>query len=114
MKQSKQTTSAARLSSARSRLDSMRRASSTAIAIATVSSNYSPRAYQRDGEGELVTNPPPAALAQHEFRASADGELEHYIDGRLRATVPPEGLAGYAHFWPDCAPLAQTLQRADR
>lgn len=35
-----------------------------------------------------------------------DGEeVKHYIDGALRATIPPEGLEDYARDYPQIADL---------
>ena len=45
-----------------------------------------------------------------EFVATDDGQLEHYTDGRLRATVPPEGWDSYAAEWPDCAAVVGELR----
>ena len=44
-------------------------------------------------------------VCQHDFIALPYGQLEHRMDGHVRATVPPEGLKAYADTWPDCAPL---------
>jgi hypothetical protein len=35
-------------------------------------------------------------LAHHAFEIDGRGELQHYVDGKLRATVPPEGWDDYA------------------
>lgn len=51
------------------------------------------------------------ALMEHRFTAAPDGQLEHYTDGTLRATVPPEGWAGYLEQWPEAASLVQSLTR---
>ena len=54
----------------------------------------------------------PLRLARHVFSSSARGELLHFIDGDLRATVPPEGWAGYVAEWPDAAFITEQLKRA--
>jgi hypothetical protein len=82
------------------------------LSLVVIGANFSPAAYQ-DAHGALVTMPPAPELALHEFRPGADGTLEHWMDGRLRATVPPEGLQGYADHWPQCAELAAMLKEAD-
>jgi len=40
-------------------------------------------------------NPGYPTLAMHRYSASEKGELQHYIDENLRATVPPEGWDDY-------------------
>lgn len=45
---------------------------------------------------------------------AADGHLEHYTEGRLRATVPPEGWDRYVQEWPACAPVVDELKRAPK
>lgn len=54
------------------------------------------------------SNPPRAANML--FCRGADGSLEHWIDGTLRAVIPPEGWEAYAQEWPDCAPLVDNLK----
>lgn len=53
----------------------------------------------------------PIVLGYHTFQRGDDGQLEHYIDGELRAVVPPEGWEGYARDWPQCADLVAQLRR---
>lgn len=43
-------------------------------------------------------------IVEHEFEA-VDGYMRHYIDGTLRATVPPAGLADYGESYPACLPV---------
>jgi hypothetical protein len=74
---------------------------------------FSVRAYTDPHTGRLATVLPPLVMAVHEFVARDDGQLEHHIDGRLRAIVPPEGLRDYIEQWPACEPVARTLLRAD-
>lgn len=70
--------------------------------------NYSPRAYNGTLPGA------PIQFAAHEFLATDDGQLQHLIDGKLCATVPPAGFRDYAECWPDAAPVIATLQGAER
>jgi hypothetical protein len=83
------------------------------LAIATPGVDVSAVAYQ-DEDGRLNTTPPRPQLAMHEYVANKDACLEHYIDGQLRATVPPEGLEDYARAWPDCKPVVKQLRAADK
>lgn len=53
----------------------------------------------------------PVHFAYMEFRAEPDGQLGHYLDGNLWATVPPEGWDDYARAWPACASLVDQLKR---
>jgi predicted transglutaminase-like cysteine proteinase len=50
-------------------------------------------------------------MAMHTFFAGADGQLMHEIDGRLRATVPPEGWADYVKDWPEAADIVSALTK---
>lgn len=50
-------------------------------------------------------------MAMHYFATTGDGQLAHYIDGRLRATVPPEGWADYAKTWPESGDVIDSLIR---
>lgn len=52
----------------------------------------------------------PLRLANHRFSASADGQLQHFVEGELRATVPPEGWADYVKHWPAAIDLVRQLQ----
>jgi hypothetical protein len=60
-----------------------------------------------------VPSPPgtPVTFAWHTFRRADDGQLEHLLDGRLWATVPPEGMRDYARTWPQCQDLVDQLLR---
>lgn len=56
------------------------------------------------GADQSTANPAMAlepVFVRHEFMLNQAGELEHYIAGRLRATVPPEGWESYGESWPD-------------
>lgn len=48
-------------------------------------------------------------VAIHTFETSGDGQLLHLIDGRLRATVPPEGWADYCREWPEAQDIVNAL-----
>lgn len=48
-------------------------------------------------------------LALHTFEAARDGQILHFIDGNLRATVPPEGWADYAKEWPEAQEIIDGL-----
>jgi hypothetical protein len=52
----------------------------------------------------------PLRLANHRFSASADGQLQHFVEGELRATVPPEGWADYVKYWPASIDVVRQLQ----
>lgn len=58
--------------------------------------------HQSPGAGGL-------AFCTHTFRASPDGQLEHLTDGKLRATVPPEGWKGYLEHWPEAQSVIDGL-----
>lgn len=49
-------------------------------------------------------------MVEHRFAASNDGQLLHFTNGDLRATVPPEGWADYAVEYPACADLVFQLR----
>lgn len=70
--------------------------------------NFSPAAYR----GTLPASP--VILCAHEFRATADGQLAHSMDGRLVATVPPAGFDDYLEAWPACAPVLAELRAAEQ
>lgn len=50
-------------------------------------------------------------MAIHTFEPSSDGQLNHTIDGRLRATVPPEGWAEYVRQWPEAGDIIAAMTR---
>lgn len=60
-----------------------------------------------------IPSPPgvPVHFAHMEFREGPDGSLEHYLEGNLWASVPPEGWDHYAKAWPACAELVAQLKR---
>ena len=74
--------------------------------IRTIAANASTGAYASD------TGPSAAIeFVPQRFVKNAAGELEHYIDGELRATVPPEGWEAYADQWPDCRELVASRRQ---
>jgi len=52
----------------------------------------------------------PLNLAKHRYSASSDGQLQHFIDGELRATVPPEGWDDYVQHWPEALRVVKQLR----
>ena len=75
--------------------------------LSTIGFNHSPAAY-------TGTTPPRPILAQHQFDATADGQLLHSVDGKQRALVPPAGFADYVELWPACKPVVDDLRGAER
>ncbi len=61
-------------------------------------------------------NAPPhwREFAMHRFEATRDGQLAHYTDETLRATVPPEGWDDFASAWPAAQPVIDQLRAAAR
>jgi hypothetical protein len=51
----------------------------------------------------------PIIFGYHTFAVAPDKQLEHYIDGVLRATVPPEGFASYVEQYPAAAPVVASI-----
>lgn len=49
-------------------------------------------------------------MCMHTFQATEDGQLAHYTDGALRATVPPEGWADFVALWPDAQTIVDQLR----
>lgn len=45
---------------------------------------------------------------------AADGQLEHYTDGKLRAVVPEVGFDAYVAQWPDCRLVVDELRAAPK
>ncbi len=45
----------------------------------------------------------------HTFAKGKDGQLEHHIDGRLRAQVPPEGWADYCREYPEAQDIVDAM-----
>ena len=48
-------------------------------------------------------------MVKHTVRPAADGQLEHWMDDKLRATVPPESWDDYCKEWPVCREVADSL-----
>lgn len=48
-------------------------------------------------------------VVEHTFDRSRDGQLLHFIDGYLRATVPPEGWADYCKDYPEAQNIVDSL-----
>lgn len=51
---------------------------------------------------------------ESEFDGSADGQLLHLVDGKLRATIPPEGWDDYVKTWPEALPVVEQLRTGPR
>lgn len=51
----------------------------------------------------------PPMIVDHRFSATAKGELQHHVDGQLRATVPSEGFQSYAEDYPQCQPVLDAV-----
>ena len=52
-----------------------------------------------------------AIMVMHTFEVMRDGQLGHYTDGALRATVPPEGWADYCRQYPDAQDIVDELTK---
>lgn len=48
-------------------------------------------------------------MAIHTFAKGRDGQLEHSIDGKLRAQVPPEGWADYCREYPEAQDIVDAM-----
>lgn len=48
-------------------------------------------------------------VVMHTFEATSDGQLQHSIDGRVRATVPPEGWKDYCLTFPEARDIVDSL-----
>jgi hypothetical protein len=46
----------------------------------------------------------------HTFSSTSDGQLQHEIDGKIRATVPPEGWADYCKEYPDAQDIVDSMK----
>jgi hypothetical protein len=53
-------------------------------------------------------------MEPHRFEASPRGELLHFTNEQLRATVPPEGMEEYCRLWPMAEDLCRQLVRSAR
>lgn len=52
----------------------------------------------------------PLNLANHRFSATPAGELAHFVDDQLRATVPAEGWDDYVKYWPASIDVVRQLR----
>ena len=50
-------------------------------------------------------------MSPHRFEATRHGQLAHYTDDQLRATVPPEGWDDYLAAWPEAQPIVDRLRK---
>jgi hypothetical protein len=82
--------------------------------IVGIAPSHSPHAYANSETGAPTTTMPAVSFAHHHFSATPDGQLQHAIDGHVRATVPPEGWADYVKAWPDAQKLVSQLERKAR
>lgn len=48
-------------------------------------------------------------MVKNMFRPAADGQLEHWMDDKLRATVPPESWDAYCKEWPAARDVCDSL-----
>jgi len=48
-------------------------------------------------------------MVKHTVRPAVDGQLEHYMDDKLRATVPPESWDAYCKEWPVCRDVCDSM-----
>jgi hypothetical protein len=48
-------------------------------------------------------------MVLHTFESTPDGQLAHYTDGTLRATVPPEGWPSYCQQYPDAQDVVDAM-----
>jgi len=59
---------------------------------------------------EMTARPP--LLVRSDYYKTIDGQLAHYTDDTLRATVPPEGWADYVKAWPDAQVAIDAINAA--
>lgn len=50
-------------------------------------------------------------MVMHTFCVSLDGQLQHFTDNNLRATVPPEGWADYCAAYPEAQDIVDELTK---
>jgi hypothetical protein len=48
-------------------------------------------------------------MVKHHIVPAADGQLEHWMDDKLRATVPPESWDAYCKEWPVCREVCDSM-----
>jgi hypothetical protein len=49
-------------------------------------------------------------MVKHHIVPAADGQLEHWMDDKLRATVPPESWDDYCKEWPVCRDVVDSMR----
>lgn len=49
-------------------------------------------------------------MVKHTVRPAADGQLEHWMDDKLRAIVPPESWDAYCKEWPVCRDVVDSMR----
>jgi hypothetical protein len=52
----------------------------------------------------------PLTLNNHRFSTNNKGELVHFVEGEIRATVPPEGWDDYVKYWPAAIDVVKQLR----
>lgn len=64
------------------------------------------------GYAPISFNAPPSwrELLMHRFEEGKDGQLLHYTEDGLRATVPPEGWDSYCEQWPQARAVVEKLK----
>ncbi len=48
-------------------------------------------------------------MVKHFVRPASDGQLEHWMDDKLRAIVPPESWDAYCKEWPVCRDVCDSM-----
>lgn len=48
-------------------------------------------------------------MVKHRVVPAADGQLEHWMDDKLRAIVPPESWDDYCKEWPVCREVCDSM-----
>jgi len=48
-------------------------------------------------------------MVKHHIVAGSDGQLEHWMDDKLRAIVPPESWDAYCKEWPVCREVCDSM-----
>ncbi len=49
-------------------------------------------------------------MVKHFVRPAEDGQLEHWMDDKLRAIVPPESWDAYCKEWPVCRDVVDSMR----
>ena len=50
-------------------------------------------------------------MVKHHIVPASDGQLEHWMDDKLRAIVPPESWDAYCKEWPVCRDVCDSMLR---